>query len=214
MKRRRFSLKTGNTAGHFWLVMPAMRGVMMTLGKLHSSESSGSGCLAKGVEHGAGEPFFFERAHQQLFFDGAAAGEIDEVGARFHRAQFRFADDVERRRHRGEQQDDEVGLRQQGAARNPACRVRRRSPALAPAVRLVARTRMPSALALRANSSPTVPRPTMPRVLPATSTGWSFCHFFCALCGDASGSFFARVKMQANANSENTVPWIPLEPVT
>ncbi len=43
-KRRRFSLKTGNTAGHFWLVMPAMRGVMMTLGKFHSSESCGSGC--------------------------------------------------------------------------------------------------------------------------------------------------------------------------
>ena len=73
---------------------------------------------------------------------------------------------------------------------------------------------MPSAFALRANSSSDGAEADYADGLPSISKGASFCQRFCFWASMHSGNFFASIKMQARANSENTVPWMPLEPVT
>ena len=138
-----------------------------------SSSNSGDsvvGSCGEHVERGAGDPALAHRVGERGLVDDAAAGGVDDAQRRLGVRQQLGGDQAERVGRLGQVDGEEVGP----ARRAPRPSARGRRPAGGPGRRSRrGRTRascMPNARARCATSTPTRPSPTMPSVLPCSST--------------------------------------------
>ncbi len=152
--------------------MPAVWGVISRFSRSHSGESGGSGSFSKTSRAAPRDFALAQGFDQSRLIDERAAADVDQVGIGLHFGELwggrSFFESIESRARRGPRSRSARVVRRGGTT--AGLRGRIRASACSGCWR-AAITSMPNAAAWLATARPMLPRPTRPRVAPASSRG-------------------------------------------